>query len=663
MAAKKKKATAASASRLPAGTVSLPASKAEDRAPSAENEDSSLSPKRVEETPESWPLHAPVIEYESCDEKCAGWGSNTDSGSEGFLDDDMDFLPTGWGINDKQLGEDKERGEIARKARLKKEKSQVSAVVVAACQEETPTVSDGKVEVSRTLVKLAMSCTNGESMESAPEISCDATEEVVSESITEDIKVIGSTSSSEKACLVCASRSSEAVTSNTIITKSTAPEPESSIKLMEKMARQERDLKSAKTQAGSLRAEIEVLNQKHRLEMQKQLNQLNESHRKEMEAMKLDLEEAQVARQKASTDLRRVKEDNLTIVMDRKELNSKLEAVKEDAARFKNNILALEEQSNHALQSAESFSKLVEDLTRKARATELRLDAEEVNTSSTLLQQNSKLLDENRRLKQQQSQSTATSSFRLKQLQQRYDSLASTYNNVVAQRDKLREDLARSRRQCQVWKDEAEYYNTIRDDRRAELDEVARALTKMTAKYEKAIYNCTWEGQNYDKLKRTYDIVKPLVKIGADIRLRFLDQAREAVLDISRDETGAALRANGNAAAHRGNLAADAALFKGNFVPADYEEEAEDIFEKLYQKKWSEYLTWTGVHERKINCYATLQMTKRSEPSGFSDPERYLWGVWWRSLSIDEENSSALGKLEALTDEIVDSERSSRRRR
>lgn len=622
-----------------------------------------INPQQFEETQESWPLHAPVIEYESCDDKCAGWGSDTDSGSEGFLDDDMDFLPTGWGINDKRMSEDKERAEIARKARLKKEKSQVSAVVVAACREETPTISDGKVEVSRTLVKLAKSCTNGESMESALDISCDATEKVVRESITEDIKVIDSTSSSENSCLVCASRSSEIVMSNTTITKSTVQEPESSIKLMEKIARQERDLKSAKTQAGSLRAEIEVLNQKHRLAMQKQLNQLNESHRKEMDAMKFDLEEAQVAQQKALTDLRKVREDNLNIRMDRTELNSKLEAVKEDAARFKNNILALEEQSNHALQSAESFSKLVENLTRKTRATELRLDAEEANTSSTLLQQNSKLLDENRRLKQQQSQSTATSSFRLKQLQQRYDSLASTYNNVVAQRDKLREDLARSRRQCQVWKDEAEYYNTSRDDRRPELDEVARALTKMTAKYEKAVYNCTWEGQNYDKLKRTYDIVKPLVKIGADIRLRFLDQARETALGISRDETGAALRANGNAAAHRGNLAADAALFKGNFVPADYEEEAEDIFEKLYQKKWSEYLTWTGVHERKINCYATLQMTKRSAPSGFSDPERYLWGVWWRSPSIDEEDSSALGKLEALTDEIVDSERSSRRRR
>ncbi|TGO41396.1 hypothetical protein BHYA_0022g00350 [Botrytis hyacinthi] len=607
-----------------------------------------MNPQQVEETQESWPLHAPVIEYEICDEKCAGWGSDTDSGSEGK--------------NDRQSSEYKERAGIARKAKLKKEESQIFAGVVAACPDRTLTASDRKVEVSRMLVKLKNSPTNAESMESALEASCGATEQVVSESIIEDIKVTKWTSSPENACLVCASRSSEAVTSNTTITNSTAPEAESSIKLMEKMARQERDLKSAKTQAGSLRAEIEVLNQKHRLEMQKQMDRLNESHRKEVDAMKLDLKEAQVARQKALTDLRRVKENNLNIGTDRKELNSKLEAVNGDAARFKNNILALKEQSNHALQSAESFSKLVEDLTRKARATEPRLDAEQANTSATLLQQNSKLLDENRKLKQQQSQSTATSSHRLKQLQKKYNSLASTYHNVVAHRDKLRVGLTRYQRQCQVWEDEAEYYNTSRDYRRAELDEVAKELTKMTAKYVKAVYNCNWEQQNYEKLKRTYDIVEPLVKIEADIRLRFLDQAREAVFDISRDETGAALRANGNAAAHKGNAAADAALFKGNFVPEDYEEEAEEIFEHLYNQKFSEYPRWTGVPGRQNDCEATLSTITKSSVSATLREE---WRVVWNRIAGGSDNKRMvlLEELKEITDDIVDLERSNRRRR
>ncbi|KAF7948694.1 hypothetical protein EAE96_007888 [Botrytis aclada] len=316
--------------------------------------------------------------------------------------------------------------------------------------------------------------------------------------------------------------------------------------------------------------------------MRKQRDQLNESHQKELEALKLDLEEAQTARQKAST---------------------------------------------------ECFSKLIEYLTRKAKATELRLDAEQAHTSASLVQQNSKLLEENRRLKQQQSQSTATSSTRLNQLEEKHYNMASAYQSSVAQRDKLRGELARCQRQCQVWKDEAEYYNTSRDDRRAELDEVARELTKTTAKYEKALYNCSWEEHNHDKLKWTYDIVKPLVKIGADIRLRFLDQAREAVLDIPRDETGTALRANGNTAAHKGNVAADLASFKGKFIPEEYEEEAEEIFEKLYKQKSSECLEWTGIPGRKINCHATLQMTKRSETSDNPNGLRDSWGLIWRVMS------------------------------
>ncbi|KAM0134399.1 hypothetical protein ACHAO1_005795 [Botrytis cinerea] len=287
MAAKKKKATAASVSRLPAGTVSLPASEAEDRAPSAQNEHSSVNPQQIENPQESWPLYGPVIEYESCDENCAGWGKI-----------------------DKKSSEDKERAEIARKAKLKKEKSQVPAVAVAARRDTNPTALSQKVGFSRALVKLAKTCVNTESMESALHASCHTPEQFVSESVPEDIKVIKSITSVGNTCIMCTSLSSETVASNTVVTKSTVAELDSSIKLIEKLARQERDLKSAKTQAGSLRAEIEVLNQKHRLEIQKQLDQLNESHRKEMDAIKLNLEEVEATRQKASTDLRKVREKN-----------------------------------------------------------------------------------------------------------------------------------------------------------------------------------------------------------------------------------------------------------------------------------------------------------------------------------------------------------------
>ncbi|KAF7897595.1 hypothetical protein EAF00_005823 [Botryotinia globosa] len=660
MPAKKKKATAASASRLPAGIVSLPVSKAQDRAPSAENEDLSINPGQVEGTQESWPLHAPVIEYESCDEKCAGWGSDTDSESEGFLDDDMDFLPTGWGKNEKQSSEDKERVEIARKAKLRKEKSQVSAVVVPACREEKHMASGGKVESSRAIVKLRQSSTNPESMESALEVSCDATEQVVGDSISEDIKVINSTTSPEDSCLVCASRSSEAVTSNTIITKSTALEPEPSIKLMEKMARQERDLESAKTQAGSLRAEIEVLTQKNRLEMQKQLDRLNESHRKEMDAMKLGLEEAQVARQKASTDLPKVREKNSAVRTERRGLDLKLVAMDEEVVRLVRKISTSETQKNDALESAESLFRALKLSAQDVTDCQLKLNVVQEH-SATFQQQVGSLRVENHRIRQEQSR-TASTSNRLQQLETKYENLKTDYYTLEDEHNELQEDASRYRGEREEYKEEVEYYKKKRNALRDRLESVEASLEKMTDKYASMLCSRDAVRQNYQGLKKRHDIREPLVKIGADIRLRFLDQARETALGISRCEADMALRTNGNVAAHRVNAAADAALFKGNLIPEEYEEEAEEIFEKFYNHKSSAYPFFDGVSERQNDCEATLSTITKSSVSATLREE---WRVFWNRIvgGPDNERKILIEELETLTDEIVDLERSSRRRR
>ncbi|KAF7924631.1 uncharacterized protein EAE97_010582 [Botrytis byssoidea] len=635
MPAKKKKATAASASRLLAGTVS----KAEDRAPSAKNEDLHVDSQQVEQRQESWPLHVPVIEYESCDEKCAGWGSDTDSGSGGFLDDDMDVLPTGWGKNDKQSNEDKERAEIARKAKVKKEKSQVSAVVVAACREETHTVSDRKLESSRAIVKLKKSSTNTESMGSALKVSCGATEQVVGESIIEDIKVINSTSSPENSCLVCTARSSEVVMSKTTIAKSTASESESSIKLMEKMARQEHDLK---------------------LEMQKQLDQRNESHRKEMDAMKLDLEEAQVARWKASTDLRKVREKNSAVRTERRELDLKLMAMSEEVVRLGGRISTLETQKNDALESAESLFRALKLSAQDVTDCQLKLNVVQEH-SATFRQQVRNLRVENHRIRQEQSR-TASTSNRLQQLETKYETLKTDYYTLEDEHNELQEDASRYRSEREEYKEEVEYYKKKRNALRDKLESVEASLEKMTDKYASMLCSRDAVRQNYQDLKKTHEIREPLVKIGADIRLRFLDQARETSLGISRCEADMALRTNGNVAAHRGNAAADAALFKGNLIPEEYEEEAEEIFEKLYSHKSSAYPFFDGVSERQNDCEATLSTITKSSVSATLREEWRL--VWNRILDgPDSKRKILIEELERLTDEIVDLERSSRRRR
>ncbi|KAM0155845.1 hypothetical protein ACHAQE_006610 [Botrytis cinerea] len=660
MAAKKKKATAASVSRLPAGTVSLPASEAEDRAPSAQNEDSSVNPQQIEKPQESWSLYGPVIEYESCDEKCAVWGSNAESESEGFLDDDMEFLPMGWGKIDKKSSGDNERAEIARKAKLKKEKSQVAAVAVAARRDTNPTALGQKVGFSRALVKLAKTCVNNESMESALHASCHTPEQFVSESVPEDIKVIKSTTSVGNPCIVCTSLSSETVASNTVVTKSTVAELDSSIKLIEKLARQERDLKSAKTQAGSLRAEIEVLNQKHRLEIQKQLDQLNERHRKEMDAMKLNLEEVEATRQKASTDLRKVREKDSAVRAERRELDLRLAAMSEEVVRLGEKISTLEEQKSDALVSAKFMSIALSSSAQDVKACQLKIHVVQEH-SATFQQQVRSLRVENHRIRQEQSRIASTSN-RLQQLETKYENLKSDHYSLEDKHNELQDDADRYESERAEYKEDAEYYRKKRNALRDELESAEGDLQKMTAKYASMQSSRDAIRKKYQDLKDAHDIVGPLVKIGADIRLRFLDQARDTALKISRCEADMALRTNGNVAAHRGNAAADAALFNGNFIPEAYEDEAEEIFQKLYNHQASDYPFFDSISGRHNDCEATLSIITTSSVSAILREE---WRVVWNTIVHCSANNkmSLIEKLESLTDEIVDVERLSRRRR
>ncbi|KAJ8065639.1 hypothetical protein OCU04_006313 [Sclerotinia nivalis] len=596
-------------------------------------------------------------------ERYSGWDSNEDSDSKGFLDDDMDFLPTGWGKNDKQSNEDEERAEMVRKARLKKEKSQASAVMISAREKETARVQGRQVDFPRAFVRLPKSRVNMEIVESGTKISSDSTEQAVEEGI----KVINSMIPVESSCVVSTSQPLDVVESKISVSKSTVLETESSIKSVEKMAQQERDLKSSKTQTGSLRAEIEALNHKQRLEMQKQIDQLNERHQKEMEAMKLDLKEAEAARQKASTDLCKVREKNSAVRTERRELDLKLAAVNEEVVRLTEDISVLETQKSDALTMEDFSSNALYESRQETRAAEFGLQVERMH-SATLQQQITNLRSKNRSIRQQHSQSASTSR-RLQDLERKYDSLKDDYFTLENKHNELDDDAARYRRELQKYKQDAESYRKKLDTIQIELECVEKSLKNMATNHVNMLLTRESIRQDYQELKKTHDLREPLVKIGVDIRLRFLDQSREIALNISRDEADMALRTNGNVAAHRGNAAADAALFKCNLVPEEYEEEADEIFQKLYKQKPSEYPVWTGIAERQTDCEATLTATKWSS---ISETLREDWRKVWNELCNHttisdmveiERIVGLITRLEALTDEIVDIERSRGRRR
>jgi hypothetical protein len=83
-------------------------------------------------------------------------------------------------------------------------------------------------------------------------------------------------------------------------------------------------------------------------------------------------------------------------------------------------------------------------------------------------------------------------------------------------------------------------------------------------------------------MEKDRDLKAPLVKAAVEVRLRFVEQAREAVLNVSRGEVDLAIIENGNKAAHHANGEMDAELFTAVLVPEEYKEAATEIYKNLY---------------------------------------------------------------------------------
>lgn len=125
----------------------------------------------------------------------------------------------------------------------------------------------------------------------------------------------------------------------------------------------------------------------------------------------------------------------------------------------------------------------------------------------------------------------------------------------------------------------------------------------------------------------------PIIQIGVDVRLRNLEQTREALNEVPRAQVDHTVVMNGNIAAHRANGTVDAALIKTGLVPDD--------------------------------CHATIIAVKaldhRTSSSGlrdkFHDVEERLLELKntknVREFESDLEVDVLLGQLERLTQMIV----------
>lgn len=177
-------------------------------------------------------------------------------------------------------------------------------------------------------------------------------------------------------------------------------------------------------------------------------------------------------------------------------------------------------------------------------------------------------------------------------------------------------------------------------------------------------------------LEQDRDLKDPLVKIGAETRLRNLEHARERVSGITKKDIDWEIIEKGNRAAHRASAEIDAALFKARLVPTAYLATAKETYESLYQITPAEYPKFSPKGHRLVDCKASMRILLPLNQTNSSSKQRAEWkevegklySSYTNPMSITNFEASPdterkLVKLESLTNEIIQLDRSRNGRR
>jgi hypothetical protein len=609
------------------------------------------------------------MELEDGDGEKPRWGSDSGSESEAFMDDDMDFLPTGWGKENNDSEEDKERAEIARKGKLKKAKGQKALTMeseLTACVMLTKRIAAVSISKKPTYRSSAKS----EDLVDLPQISTRNSQSITTTSqyaIIEDNSQEFSRGSAivmENIVLVSetptVSHTTNILGQNAPVVRTISACPDANCERnAEKYARQERDLKSAKSQAAALRAEIKLLEDKNRLELKKQIGELQESHQKEVDALEKAFAEKTTASKKMAMVLARAREKDSRVRLEKRKLEENMKDITDQVERLQKTEEELR-ASNATFYTG--FVILEEKLASALRSNEV-LQADltaEKSRNTSLSHQLSLLRVENRRVVDQQRSVSESSRF----FETDYDELYEDYFKLEDKYYKLKDDAANDRSDRRRYKEDAEYYRGKLETVKGELKTVRDKLSRDKQKWKGGARKLNDLETKYSILEKEHATLEPLAKIGADVRLRFIDQAREVVLDVPREEMDMALRSNGNAAAHQGNGAADIALFEGGYIPDSYEDEAKVIFEKLYLPI-DEYASLPSICKQYFDYKATLLTIKQTDSSflqhrAYNDCVVEVNRHLERSpetFTTSSEVACLVDKMGELTNEIVELER------
>ncbi|KAF7909261.1 hypothetical protein EAE99_011476 [Botrytis elliptica] len=172
---------------------------------------------------------------------------------------------------------------------------------------------------------------------------------------------------------------------------------------------------------------------------------------------------------------------------------------------------------------------------------------------------------------------------------------------------------------------------------------------------------------NVNKLVQDLNLKKPLMLVGAAVRLRFLEQAKEFVINKrDRPELNRELRNEGNLAAHYGNIIADESLFKLEYIPIDCLEITRRVFKELYSCYPDRHRYFDPIEIRLSNILAANRAHRRTESSASQRKDLMEMYQQLQVLQDSDEPSTVeisnhVTAIELITDDIIDLDLRTRR--
>ncbi|KAH7360872.1 hypothetical protein BKA65DRAFT_534090 [Rhexocercosporidium sp. MPI-PUGE-AT-0058] len=259
---------------------------------------------------------------------------------------------------------------------------------------------------------------------------------------------------------------------------------------------------------------------------------------------------------------------------------------------------------------------------------------------------------------------------RLKSVQAEVRDPASHIRLLQTTYDELSSEFALSQDEIKTLKDE----NTLLEKECTRLrngrDEARLSVSEMEVRHATQAQEVKTLTQSRVDLETFRDLVQPLLQVGVDIRLRNLEAAREPLLKIKPAQKDRAIMLSGNVAAHRANGATDAAMFMAGLIPEDYLPAATEIFEKLYQVAPTNYGSsgWSPMILRMVDCHATIATIqvqhhfKKFDTSHLRNEHDRLHGFLVRRqkklskerFEEDDKAKGLLARIEDIMEEIVD---------